>query len=421
MQLEPLLQRMQAVLNRLRQSRLWLYLAGMQPLAYIDRLNGHPWFKAPDAETEFLPASLEIVETPPSPASRLIAAALIAFFAIALLWAGFGKIDIIATASGKIVPTGRTKLIQPFETGVVRAIHVQDGQAVTKGDVLLEIDTTINEAEQKRLQQEYVEAALDAARLRAALMISVDAEPELKPPEEATPQQVETARTLLTSQLHEIRAKLESLDQQTAKEDANRAAVDATIAKLTESIPMLEKRTAMRKTLADKGYGSKLDYLSTQQDLVEHQHELLVQQSRLAEAAGSAASLRQQRAQAEAEYKRTTLSDLQTAAQKAASLHEQAIEADQKYRLQTLTAPVDGTVQQLAVHRRRRGDARASGDVGGARRQPSGDRGHGAEPRYRIRAGGAGGSDQDRYVQLHQIWPVARACALDLAGCGAPR
>jgi hemolysin D len=347
---DSLWHRVPDIFSRLRQSRLVLYLAGMEPLAYIDRLNDHPWFKSPDVETEFLPAALEIVETPPSPARHLIAGALISFFIIAILWACFGKIDVIATASGKIVPTGRTKLIQPFETGVVHAIHVQDGQAVKKGDVLLEIDTTINEAEQKRLQQQYVEAALDAARLRAALTISGDSETEFQPPEEATPLQIETARTLLSSQLNEIRAKLDGLDQQIAKEDANRAAVDATITKLTESIPMLVKRTSMRKILADKGYGSKLDYLTTQQDLVEHQHELIVQQSRLDEAAGSAAALLQQRAQAEAEYKRTTLSDLQTAAQKAASLHEQAIEADQKYRLQTLTAPVDGTVQQLVVH-----------------------------------------------------------------------
>src|SRR5271155_4729345 len=76
-------------------------------------------------ETEFLPAAIEIVETPPKPAGRLIAALLILFFIIALLWACIGSVDIIATAPGKIVPTGRTKVIQPLESGVVHAIHVQ--------------------------------------------------------------------------------------------------------------------------------------------------------------------------------------------------------------------------------------------------------------------------------------------------------
>ena len=81
-------------------------------------------------EMEFLPAAIEIVETPPLPAGRIIAGTIILFFASALLWACLGSVDIIATAPGKIVPTGRTKVIQPLESGVVHAIHVQDGQKV---------------------------------------------------------------------------------------------------------------------------------------------------------------------------------------------------------------------------------------------------------------------------------------------------
>src|SRR5215469_8302178 len=80
-------------------------------------------------ELEFLPAALEIVETPPSPAGRAIGATVILFFAAAIAWASFSQIDIISTATGKIVPTGRVKMIQPFDTGVVRVVHVRDGDA----------------------------------------------------------------------------------------------------------------------------------------------------------------------------------------------------------------------------------------------------------------------------------------------------
>src|SRR5579871_4671334 len=103
-------------------------------------------------ELAFLPAALEIVETPPSPTGRAIGFTLIALFCIALAWASIGRVDIIASAPGKIVPTGRTKVIQPFETGVVRAIHVRDGQSVKAGDVLIELDPTINEAERNHLR-----------------------------------------------------------------------------------------------------------------------------------------------------------------------------------------------------------------------------------------------------------------------------
>ena len=98
-------------------------------------------------EIAFLPAALEIVESPPSPTGRAIGLTIICLFCLALGWAAFGKIDIVASAPGKIITSGRTKTIQPFETGVVRAIHVRDGMAVKAGDVLIELDSTMNMAE----------------------------------------------------------------------------------------------------------------------------------------------------------------------------------------------------------------------------------------------------------------------------------
>jgi hemolysin D len=308
------------------------------------------FLQKPDDETEFLPAALEIVEQPPSPASRAIAGTIMLFFSIALLWACLGRVDIIATAQGKIIPTGRTKVIQPLEAGVVHTIHVQDGQVVKAGDVLIEIDSTVTEAERDRLQKEYIEEALNAARLKAAINLIDDPQITFIPPADATEAQVAEQRNMLMNQLQEIKAKLEGLDQQIAQQQGNLDSVASTINKLTQAMPYLTQRAEARKYLSDKGYGSKLDYLTTQQDLVEHQQEVEVQKGKLAEATGAVASLRQQRKQAEAEYQHKNLGDLEEAQQKASSLHEQLLQAAQKFRLQTLTAPVDGTVQQLAVH-----------------------------------------------------------------------
>jgi hemolysin D len=103
-------------------------------------------------ELAFLPAALEVIETPPSPVGRAIGASILAFFCLALAWAVFGQVDIVASAKGKIIPSGRTKVIQPFETGVVRAIHVRDGQVVKAGETLIELDSTMNNAEMKHYQ-----------------------------------------------------------------------------------------------------------------------------------------------------------------------------------------------------------------------------------------------------------------------------
>src|SRR5271154_6884942 len=107
-------------------------------------------------ELEFLPAALEIIETPASPVGRAIAGTIILFFVGAIVWASLGQVDIIATASGRVIPNGKTKLIQPFETGVVRQVLVEDGQTVQGGDGLVELDATTKAADEARLTHDLI-------------------------------------------------------------------------------------------------------------------------------------------------------------------------------------------------------------------------------------------------------------------------
>src|ERR1700682_4322810 len=125
-------------------------------------------------ELAFLPAALEIVETPPSPIGRAVAFTIIAVFVVALAWACVGTVDIVAVAQGQIIPTGRTKTIQPFESGDARAIHVRDGQSVKAGDVLIELDPTMTGAELGHLKSDLNWAQMDIGRLGAALAAKDD-------------------------------------------------------------------------------------------------------------------------------------------------------------------------------------------------------------------------------------------------------
>jgi hemolysin D len=302
-----------------------------------------------DHELAFLPAALEIAETPPSPVGRAVGATIIAIFCVALTWATFGKVDIVASAEGKIVPNGRTKLIQPFETGVVRAINVHDGQRVKAGESLIELDPTMSAAEQDHLKGDLIAAQLDVARRKAALSDG-DALGAFHPPEGATAAQVEMHRQFLISETSEQRAKLSELDRQASQKDAERQTVAANIAKLQATIPLLQERVDTRKYLSDKGLGSKLVYLTEDQDLVGQQQDLLIQQSKMNEADAALAALKETRDRTAAEFRRTTYDELAKAEQKAAGVAQDVIKAERRTSLQELTAPVDGVVQQLAVH-----------------------------------------------------------------------
>ena len=124
-------------------------------------------------EAQFLPAALELQETPVSAAPRIVAWLLMAFALFAVLWSIFGRIDVVATAQGKIVPNEGSKLIQPIETAAVKAIHVVDGQAVTAGQVLVELDATMAVADSTRTANDLTTAKLMAARARGCVFRSM--------------------------------------------------------------------------------------------------------------------------------------------------------------------------------------------------------------------------------------------------------
>jgi hemolysin D len=301
-------------------------------------------------ELAFLPAALEVVETPPSPIGRAIASAIILLICVALIWAWWSTVDIVASATGKILPGGRIKVIQPFETGVVRSIRVQDGEKVKAGDVLIELDPTANEAERDHLRNDLLAEQLNIARLRAALAGDDDPVANFVTPAGADPDLIGAQRQLLLNQVTEHRAKIAALSRQQAQKEAEQAMTSSTIHKLEAIIPVVQSRVDIRKTLVEKELGSKLSYFEVVQQLVEQQEEFNVQKSHLQETEAAVAAIRETRGQAVAEYRHTLSDELAKSEQKAKGVAQDLIKAEQRTRLQVLSAPVDGIVQQLAIH-----------------------------------------------------------------------
>lgn len=120
-------------------------------------------------EAQFLPAALALQETPVHPAPRYLQWLIMTLATLAVLWAVLGQVDVVATANGRIVPSGRSKVIQPHEVAVVKAIHVTDGQAVKAGDLLVELDPSQTSADVERLGSDLLASQVDAVRAQAML------------------------------------------------------------------------------------------------------------------------------------------------------------------------------------------------------------------------------------------------------------
>ncbi len=304
-------------------------------------------------EVQFLPAALALQEQPVHPAPRYIQWLLIAFAALALLWACIGEIDVVATASGKIVPSGKSKIIQPSEVAVVKAIHVYDGQQVKAGQLLVELDAKITAADVERLHSDLLAAQVDSARATALLdAIQQDTRPAslkaLIP--HANAEQLEAAQRWVQGQYLELRS---SLDQVTAEIDQRSAEIQAAqawVSKLQESLPITRELSADYKRLLDKAYIAKHAYLEKEQARLDQERELAVQQARVLELKAAKQEAERRRTGVLAQTRRAMLDQQHESNQRAAALQQELNKAEQRDRLTRLTAPVDGTVQQLAIH-----------------------------------------------------------------------
>jgi len=299
-------------------------------------------------ELAFLPAVLEVVESPPSPLGRGLLWVVVGMLTLALVWAYIGQMDVVAVAHGKIVTTGRSKVVQPSETGVVRAIHVADGQVVKAGDILIELDLASAAADRERSRADLAIAQVESARLRA--MLAERPERAFVAPPGVDPVTVETQQALMVSQVGEQRARLAALEHDVARKRADEAATRANIVKLERTLPLVRERADARMQLADRGNFSRLSALEQRQTAIEQEQDLVALRHRREEIASNIGSLIRQREQIDAEFRKNILLQLSEVEKRIVSITQDLLRAEQRSGLQTLTAPIDGVVQQLAVY-----------------------------------------------------------------------
>src|SRR6516165_1716321 len=221
-------------------------------------------------DREFLPASLEILVTPPSPVARALLIAICSLFFLALAWSYFGWIDIYAVAPGKFQPIGGSKVVQPLEPGKVIAVHVENGSRVLAGDLLLELDPTETAADREAQARDLEAASAEAARRRAAVAAAQST--ALQPPSIGFDPGIGASvrhreEGVLTADLAQLRSSLDGLNAQLAEKVATKERLTSTIAAREKLITLAKERVAMRQQLDAMGSGSRGQTIEALQQL----------------------------------------------------------------------------------------------------------------------------------------------------------
>ena len=298
-------------------------------------------------ETEFLPAALEVVETPPSPMGRKLLWTLFALINAVLLWSIFGHVDEVAVVPGKLVPTGQVKTIQAEDKGVVKTIYVKDGQKVVKGQVLLELDTTFTAADVARIKKEVAYYTLETDRLLAE---QADREfiPQKYP--DIGEEDIAFQVSLYNSRLYEYKTKCSAAEATMGQYRASLRSAIANKIKMESSYKIAkEKEKRIEQLVAENAVATFVlfDYqdksMELEQDIVSQAAELDRLEWALKQ--GQEAILAIQ-----AERNRDITTKLVEDRKQLQAYKEELKKVEEKDRLSHIVAPINGRVSQLAVH-----------------------------------------------------------------------
>ncbi len=295
------------------------------------RRNDRPSGLFTEDEAEFLPAALAVQEKAASPTLRLIAWLLMLLVLSALLWSIFGRMDIVVQAEGKVVLSERTKTVASVETGRVTELKVSEGQFVHAGDLLLQLDTRMVDADHKKALKEMNQAVLTIARNNALLaaldghgMPSITSLVALNRGSGASI----TEEDHLSAQRH-VQAQYQDVVAKTRRfEDELRIQ--------NRALPLATSQEKRYRELA-------LTHDVSQDAWQEREQAVLAIETKLSEATN-------QRRVLLSETRKQAMDEIAQARRVADASRQDAQRTAASSALLQITAPVDGTVQQLTVH-----------------------------------------------------------------------
>lgn len=296
---------------------------------------------------DFAPGLLAIQECPPAKLPRTVMYTVLALFLIMLAWAIFGKLDIIASAEGRLVPQTYVKIVQPSEAGIVQDILVQEGQAVEAGQVLMRMDTKLTEADAKTIQNEL--------GLKSLILRRADAELAGRPMIRRKEDKQELYGQVENQYRAHRQAYLDAVGQEKdalskARHDLRSA--EETLSKLQQVVPVYQKSAAAYEKLARDNFVSQLAAQEKVRDRIEKEQDLKAQESTVASLKSTVSASEKKLAQITSNYKSQLQNERVDTESQHQKLQQDWAKIEHKSNLLELRAPQAGIIKDLATHTR---------------------------------------------------------------------
>jgi len=310
-------------------------------------------------DARFVPAAIALRDGEPAMPGRWMLRAVFLLIAVLLAWTLHGRVDVVAVAAGRVIPDGRSKVLQSLDGGIVSAIHVREGDEVREGQVLLELDGAELLAERQRVRGELQaeRLALGAALALSRLLESGDADAagpvlaaalrEAGSAPEA--EQFALQAWLLESRLREQARRREALLQRLDSRVAAERAVAANLVRLEHGVPILAERAASARALHERRLLARQQWQQQELEHVAMAQELRGERERGTALVREIAEIAAEREAFEAGSLREALLAVEAHRRGADALARDLERLEERAQRLALRSPAAGTVQQLAV------------------------------------------------------------------------
>ncbi len=300
-----------------------------------------------EKETEFLPAILEVTETPPSPTGRFVMWTVLSLVVVALIWSILGHINEVAVAAGKVIPSGQIKTVQVKNKGIVKEINVEEGQFVNEGDVLVVLDPTTTSADYDSLKKRAAYYKLDIQRLTAELTqqpFMPEEDPDLEPHDLAAEMALYQSRT--NDYRTQRQSRQDVIDQKIARLQATQASYE----KYAEVLAIAREKESRLEALSEQNAISEFQLLEQQRETIEYAKNAQAELDSINSIRAEIAEAQQNLANVDASYHKDIMTALVEAKKEYYSVTESIKKADEDSRMSTIYAPISGRVYNLNIH-----------------------------------------------------------------------
>ena len=311
--------------------------------------------KREEDERAFLPAHLELTETPLSGAPKWTARLIILFFLIFLAWSIFGHMEVVATAQGKTVLSKRSKVIKSLEDGGIIAIHVNNGDKVVQNQSLVTLDFLGAEQDYEK-SEESLESSILLKYRSIALIEGIEQKiiPYINAiaTERITEEELQQAETLVQNQYLLWDAQNERYISAIRQKKAEYQTIEAQVNRLTETIALIEEEIKDYELLQRRGSQAvaKHKYNLKKQELIDATHDQIAQKSRLEEVNEGRNQLMKEQEYLLYQLKQEALTGLRESREMIPHYEADRERALHRLNQAQIKATVNGTVQQLNIH-----------------------------------------------------------------------